>query len=127
MPIRRLAVRSLLSLAAMAAAFLAALAVLAVLHGLAPEGSLPGRSVVPLGLLTALGLVAAASWLALRRGYRVPELLLALVLAEVVLAVAIAALSGSTPDQRFFWTWFAGLGGWIAVPWLLAVLLVRRR
>jgi len=124
----RLVSRALLAVALMTAVFLAALALLAVLHLLAPEGLLPRRSVVPLALLTGLGLAVAGAWLALRRGYRTPELVLALLAAEALLAAAITAVSGSTPGERFFWTWFAGLGLWIAVPWLLAVAVgVRRR
>lgn len=73
--------------------------------------------------LAALLLAFLAAWLCGYRRYRALALVAALALALClqVAAIGLIAYGGLPRLDRFFLSWFTGLGLLVAVPWLLGM------
>lgn len=94
-------------------------------------GSL-GRDPRPAGFLMALLLAGMAFHLTSRRGYRIRELVVALLAAELLYALVIGWFAdGGLPRLGgFFASWFLSGNLFLAVPWLVGMVLggyARRR
>lgn len=90
-----------------------------------------GRDLRASGGLAAVFLAAGALGLTGWRGYRVGEMLTALLVAELLFAAVITWYAGAPRLDRLFLSWFLGGNLYLALPWLSGALvgawLGRRR
>lgn len=87
-------------------------------------GSL-GRDLRPAGFVMAITLAGTAFWLTRWRGYRLREMLVALVVAELLFALTIGwfANGGLPRPGTFFYSWFIPGNLFLALPWLTGTVL----